>query len=286
MQRMFRHTVAATFMLIWLCMGSYAVTLTLAEQMNLTTMMETSLSTFRMLQEAKGYDYGVPVYWTGDFSETGWSYSMNGILLGESLSLSMTGSLSGNPSNGETITVTFSGTGTWGSGSISTQGSTVWYYDTQEQGYVRMDYEDSGELLGSWWRWVVRGAEVLGGVVAGVATRNWKVGVTVGTTAWTISDMVFEVVSPPEEPKKPKPDPPPPDTQPGDPRYQWNEINGSNNTIIKIWYPTRGGGQIERKNGGGRVTGQSQAVPEPTTLLLFSCGLMPGLPIIRRRVLR
>lgn len=284
MYRVLRCIVAVSLSLTWLCASSSAVTLSLAEQMNLTTMIETSLTTFRMLQEAKGYDYGTPVNWTGTFSDNGWSCSMTGTLLSEPLSLSMTGSLSGNPNNGETIEVLFTGSGTWGNGIISTTGEAVWYYDPQEQGYVRMDYEDSGELQGSWWKWVARGTEVLAGVGAGVLTKSWKVGVTVGTTAWTISDMVFEVVSPPKKPNPPKPPPPPPDTTPDDRRYQSIVINGNNNTINKNWYPTGGGGKIEKKDGGpGVVTGQVQAVPEPVTLLLFASGLVGVAGSLRRR---
>lgn len=147
MYRTLRCIAITTLVLSLLYTSSHAVTLSLAEQMNLTTMMETSLSTFRMLQEARGYDYGVPVGWEGTFSENGWSYNMSGTLLGDPLNLSMSGTLSGNPDAGETISVYFTGSGKWGTGSISTQGSTVWYYDAQEQGYTHMYYEDTGELI-------------------------------------------------------------------------------------------------------------------------------------------
>jgi hypothetical protein len=240
---------------------SLATTMTLYEQMNVATMLETSSTALRMLQEAKGYDIGQTLNWTGTYSDSGWSYSTSGVVGGNPLTMSYIGSMSGT--FGENITVSFLGSGNWGSDPINLEGKTTWFYDSLMGGYLIMDYDDSGKLGTDSWRWVVRGAEIIGGGGIGGYFGGWFGALTGATMAWTLSDIAFEVIEsvtpppPPQRPNPPSPLPNPPHYQP-QPYQIIDNIYGSNNTVY-----TNDGGVIIKQGAwqSGQISGTTAVVP-------------------------
>lgn len=203
---------------------SLAISMTLYEQMNVATMVETSVTTIRMLQEAKGYDIGRTLYWKGTYSDSGWCYFSSNVLGDNVLTMSYIGSRSGT--FGETITVSSLGTGSWGTDPINSEGSTTWFYDSLMGDYRTMNYDGSGKLGANSWRWIIRGTELLGGGAIGGGISGaisggifgWKGALTGMSIAWLVSDICFEI-QPPPPPKPPKPPtkPPEPPTKPPKP---------------------------------------------------------------------
>ncbi len=261
------------------------IMMTAREGMNVTTLLESSSMTLRVLQETYGLG-DAPLTFTGSYSDTGGTLTVTGDAAGQPLSLTLTSTLTGDL--GGDINVAVTGTGSWLGAPIATTGQTSWLFDSSLNDYQAMDYDDQGTFGTGSRSWVVRGAELLVGAGVGGWLGGWGGAFTGALAAWTISDIVYEggdALTPPPPPTQPTtpstPSTPPPSTPPPAPPNQIIDvITGSDNTVYK------NNGNVINGRGAfndGAMSGTYAVVPEPSSLLLLVSAGAVGLGWAGRR---
>jgi len=118
-----------------------AAPITMNQFMNLAAMQEAAdaATVFLKATESGGTDLE-GIRWSGNLSDSQWSYSTSGGLLnGKPLSIAYTGSLNG--SIGESIVVAYTGTGTWGTEPFRVGGTMTYFYDAVNGDYINSRFE-------------------------------------------------------------------------------------------------------------------------------------------------
>ncbi|WP_165251763.1 hypothetical protein [Paludisphaera soli] len=265
------------------------IMMTPREGMNATSLLQSASMTLRILNETTPFSTQDVIEFTGSYTDTSATLSLSGLVGGQQLALDLSTVLVGDI--GEDITVSIAGGGSWGLEPISTNGQTFWVYDAGISDYQEMQYADQGTFGTGSRSWVVRGAELVIGAGVGGWIAGWAGAFTGALAAWTISDIVYEVVDsltpPPPPPTPPTPPTPPAPVYP--PPVPNNGIidiiNGSGNTVYK-----NNGGKIQGTGAfnGGNLTGQFVAVSEPSSVILLAVAgaFGVGYQVSRRRPTR
>lgn len=259
---------------------SFAIPIMQGEVTNLMAAQETATESLKFIAGQEHFDPGTSFTTTGQFAANSWSYNISGSSRGHVLSLQFGGSLTGN--FGSDITVSFTGTGSYGATPFSSSGQLVLVFDTGQNDYFIANYDDAMTYGSGTVSKTVRGAELIGGIGIGAYFGGWW-GAFVGASgAWFLSDVVDAFLpgpNPPPPPARPAPPASPPQTMPPAPP----PINNNGEFAGAVFAP--GANVTINKNNGNRIygagtldtsTGQyvgSTSVPEPSILWLIAGGL-------------
>lgn len=272
-----------------------SATSTLYSVLSALTMGEATSTTVGLLSTIEPSASLQHLTFTGDFTDLGFGNQINGTLAGKSLTVTMTGILTGT--SGSNITVSFTGNGLWGTQPIQiSQGISTYYYTGTD--YSSSDFQQLVQVgTGTDWGWA-RGLEwgggaLLGGIVGAaacapgglLAVGGGVIGaIAGGETVASFSDRVWKITTG-------GPLPPPPDTtalvrpnpSPGD------SLNPTGTQEATAYDAETGRLQSQSGNVmvgaeviGGNVSGNICVIPEPANLLA-SLTLASSALLLRRR---
>lgn len=244
-------------------------------------MLEAMASGLKIINEGRGAGIADPknFSWTGSYSDTGWSATINGQLGASTLVLDYIGTTIQDSSGIATKTI-ITGGGSLGSEPISTFAEVNWGYDGTF--YQTLAYEEQGQLGTNTLKWWVKALEALGGAAIGsvggigVGTLTGAAaGISLSEKVASSTESVGSFITPePSEPGLPVP---------GDWSALLNEPVGANMLLTAVFADGRliaideGLVTIDGTWTGGTVGGSItaiSAVPLPATIWLFILGFL------------
>ena len=248
--------------------------LSLYESVNILSAMETSSEVMYFLSQMEDIPDGTTFSVNGSYTDSSWNMTISGDTMGQTLSLTFSGALTGQ--TGSDITNTFSCSGSYGSTPMVSSGSLTMQYDSTENDYLLVFYDDAMTYGSNSNSKSVRAVELAGGAAVGGVVGGWLGALTGANIGWWLSDVVDEMSqtsTPPTSPPYPS-TPSMPSEIPTD--IDSNQeiviVNGNNNKI----YKNRGDVIIQNISYNPQTGDFSGTVivPEPTTICILALGCL------------